>query len=120
MLTLRLSRLGRKNKPLFRVIAVDKMKDPWGAFLEKLGNYNPQTKEATLDVERIKYWIGLGAQPSKTLHNLLITKGIIDGKKVGVSKLSKKRREKIDKEKAKKAAVEAKAPADEVTPPEQA
>ncbi len=103
MLTLRLSRIGRKNKPLFRVIAVDKMKDPWGTFLEKLGNYNPQTKEAVLDTERIKYWLDKGAQPSKTLHNLLITKGILDAKKVGVSNLSKKRREKIDKENAKKA-----------------
>lgn len=81
------------------------MKDPWGTFLENLGNYNPENKESTLNEERIKFWISQGAQPSKTLHNLLISKGIIEGKKVGVSKISKKRAEKLKKAKAKKAPV---------------
>ncbi len=92
------------------------MKDPWGAFLENLGNYNPESKDCTLDAERIKFWLEKGAQPSKTLHNLLITKGIIDGKKVGVSKISKKRKAKLEKAKAKKAPVEAPAEAPIETP----
>lgn len=83
------------------------MKDPWGTFLENLGNYNPGSKECALDAERINFWLDQGAQPSKTLHNLLITKGIIDGKKVGVSKISKKRTEKMEKARAKKAPVAA-------------
>jgi len=101
MLTLRLSRIGRKNKPVFRVIAVDKAKDPWGTYLENLGNYNPANKETTLNTDRIKYWLSKGAEPSKSLHNLLVAQGLVEGKKIRVSKLSKKRREKLAKEQAK-------------------
>lgn len=81
--------------PSFRVIVVDKHKDPWGNFLEILGNYNPRSKEANLNVERIKFWLAKGAEPSSSLHNLFVSKGVIEGKKVRVTTLSKKRKEKI-------------------------
>ena len=74
MLSLRFSRTGKKSNGYFRVIAVDKQKDPWGKFLEILGNYNPRTKEANLQIERIKFWISKGAELSSSLHNLLISK----------------------------------------------
>jgi len=61
-----------------------------GRTLEKLGSYNPiNDKEKNLNVERIKYWLSKGAQPSGTLHNYLIEQKVITGKKINV--LPKKR-----------------------------
>jgi small subunit ribosomal protein S16 len=55
-----------------------------GAFLEEVGTYNPATKARTLKDERVKYWLSVGAKPSGTMHNMLVTTGIIKGKKVNV------------------------------------
>lgn len=89
--------------PYFRLIAVDSHKDPWGTYLEKLGHYNPRTKESTLMADRINFWISKGAKPSASVHNLLVTKGIITAKKVSVTNISKRHKAKLE-EKAKKAA----------------
>ncbi len=121
MLSIRLRRTGKKARPTFRVIVLDNKKDPWGNFLENLGTYNPRTKETLLNVEHIKEWLAKGAQPSKTVHNLLITQGITENKKVGVSRISKKRKEKLaekEKEKIDKAAEAKKAESPEVQPEE--
>lgn len=109
MLMIRLSRVGKKKQPTYRLIVSDKRKDPWGNYLENLGNYNPRTKKAELKKDRIKEWIGKGAQPSDTVHNLLIENGVIEGKKLNVSTLTKRiRKEAADKKAAEeKAAVEA-------------
>jgi small subunit ribosomal protein S16 len=103
MLSIRLSRVGKKNQPLFRLIVVDKHKDPWGRVVEILGNRNPRTKEMTLNVERVKYWLSKGAEPSHTVANLLVDQKIIEGEKQNVTHLSKKRRAKMA-EKQKSAA----------------
>ncbi len=95
MISIRLSRIGKKNAPIFRLIAVDKQKDPWGKSLEILGTYNPKSKEINLKTERIQFWIGKGAQPTETVHNLLISNKVIEAKKKTVSHLSKKRIEKL-------------------------
>ena len=75
MLTIRFSRTGKSKQPYFRVIVSEKRRDPWGKYLELLGNYNPRTKKAELKVERIKHWLSVGAQPServaKFLHKLV-------------------------------------------------
>lgn len=97
MLTIRLSRTGKRNKPNFRLIVVDKQKDPWGTFLENVGYYNPKSKDLQVAADRIKFWMSKGAQPSGTIHNLLISKGILEGKKVRASKLSKKRKARLAK-----------------------
>lgn len=103
MLSIRLSRTGKKHKPYFRIIVLDKKKDPWGDFLENLGNYNPRTKELVINADRIKFWIEKGAQPSKTVHNILVSQEIVKDKKVGVSRISKKRKAKLaEKEKSAK------------------
>lgn len=91
MLSIRLSRRGKKKQPFYRVIICEKTKDPWGDYLENLGNYNPRTKELNLKADRIKYWLDKGAQPSDTVWNFLIEKGIVEGKKRTVTKISKKR-----------------------------
>lgn len=101
MLQIKLSRIGKKKKPIYRVIITEKTRDPWGKYLENLGNYNPSTKESTLKAERINYWISQGAQPSPTVHNLLVSQGVIKGEKVRASKSKpgKKRQAEIDAQK---------------------
>lgn len=109
MLSLRFSKTGKKNRPELRLIVVDKQKDPWGKAVEILGHRNPRTKENNFNVERIKYWLGKGAQASETVWNLLVELKVVDGKKKKVSTLTKKRAEKITKATAdKKAKDEAK------------
>ena len=88
MLKIRLQRVGRKHQPNFRVLLTDsKNSAKSGKFLEILGIYDPIRKDATtLKTERIKYWISVGAQPSGTINNLLISKKLTSGKKVHVGK----------------------------------
>jgi small subunit ribosomal protein S16 len=100
MLTIRLTRKGKKNQPFFRVVLVDKRKSSKGGrSLEDLGYKNPLTKKVSLKKERILYWISKGAQPSESIHNLLISEKIIEGKKIHVSKLSTKKKAEIVKAK---------------------
>jgi small subunit ribosomal protein S16 len=85
MLMIRLQRFGRKNDPGFRVVLTDKRNAPKsGNFLEILGFSNPKTKQKKLEGERIKYWISKGAKLSTTIHNMLISEKIIEGKKISV------------------------------------
>lgn len=85
MLKIRLQRIGRINSPSYRIIVTEHARGPkTGNFVEKLGSYNPKTKERTLNEDRIKYWISVGAQPSGTMHNMLVTAGVINAKKVNV------------------------------------
>src|SRR5262245_52691102 len=105
MLTIRLTRVGKKKDNAFRVVVVDsKKKVQAGNYLEMVGSYDPRVDTAALKADRIKHWISNGAQPSDTVHNLLVTHKIIDAKKINV--LPKKT----------VAKVEAPAPAAEATP----
>lgn len=97
MLAIKLSRKGRKKQPFFRIIVLEKAKDPRGDFLEDLGFHNPFSKETSLKVERIKYWLSKGAQPTGSVHNLLIAQGIIKDAKVKVTKVNQKKLEKKKK-----------------------
>src|ERR1700690_821858 len=85
MLKIRMQRIGKINQPSFRIIVVEHTESPkTGRFVEKVGTYNPKTKERTLDESRIKYWMSVGAQPSATVHNMLISLGVIQGKKINI------------------------------------
>ena len=85
MLTIRFQRTGRKNNPAFRIVVLEKQRSPKaGNPLQILGSYNPKTKHTVIDEPRVKHWISMGAQLSGTVNNLLITKGVIEGKKVNV------------------------------------
>ncbi len=85
MLKIRMQRTGRTNMPTFRIIVTEHTEGPkTGSFVEKLGTYNPKTKERNLNGGRIKYWLSVGAKASGTMHNMLITAGIIEGKKINV------------------------------------
>ncbi|MBU0670703.1 MAG: 30S ribosomal protein S16 [Patescibacteria group bacterium] len=101
MLVIRLKRIGRKNKPYFRIVVQEKTKAPSSSVVEKVGTMDPHTDPATitLDKERIEYWLGHGAQPSATVHNLLINEGIIKGKKMRVVQPKIKKNEGAEEEK---------------------
>ncbi|MFH1178160.1 MAG: 30S ribosomal protein S16 [bacterium] len=82
---IRFQRIGRTNDPAFRIVLVEKSRAAkTGNITEQLGTYNPRSKALTLNEARVKEWIACGAQPTGTVKNLLITKGIIEGKKVNV------------------------------------
>lgn len=109
MLKIRLQRTGRTNDPSYRVVVTEHTNGPKsGRAVEKLGSYNPKSKERVLDADRIKYWLSKGAQASGTVHNMLINAGIISGKKVNV--LPKKTVAKKEEEAAPAAAPAAEAP----------
>lgn len=99
MLTIRLSRIGKRKQPTYRLVIMEKTKDPWSRYLELLGNYNPRSKQLNLKAERIKYWLAHGAESSATVNNLLIKAGIIQGKKRKVVKITKRRQEKLSSKK---------------------
>lgn len=73
MLAIRLARIGKKKKPFYRVVVMDKRLPRNGRFVEIVGTYDPLQKpaEVKLNAERIKYWLGCGAQPSDTVRSFL-------------------------------------------------
>lgn len=85
MLKIRLQRVGKKHDPSFRVLLTDsKNSAKTGKFLEILGSYDARKGKPQLQAERITYWISKGAQPSETLHNILVDEKIVEGKKKNV------------------------------------
>jgi|RhiMethySRZTD1v2_1073278.scaffolds.fasta_scaffold902122_2 small subunit ribosomal protein S16 len=76
--TIRLTRVGARNNPIWRVVAADKRSPRDGRFIEVLGHYNPQTDPSTieLDEDRVRSWLSHGAQPSHSVKQLLKAKGI--------------------------------------------
>ena len=83
MLTIRLQRVGRKNDPSFRVVVTDSKNGPQsGKFKEILGAYNARFGKPTLNADRIKHWLSVGAKTSETVHNMLVHYKIIDGVKI--------------------------------------
>ncbi len=94
MLVIRFFRQGKKNQPSFKIVVTDKRKSSTGGrFVEDVGFYNPITKEKNLKAERIKYWISVGAKPLETVHNLLVSGKIIEGKKIKIYRRLKKKEE---------------------------
>jgi small subunit ribosomal protein S16 len=75
---LRLTRVGGKKDPIWRVVVADQRSPRDGRFIETVGQYNPQTSPSTikLDEERIRDWLAKGAQPSDQVRRLLRTQGI--------------------------------------------
>ena len=85
MLMIRFQRTGRTNDPAFRIAVLEKERAAKaGNVVELLGTYNPKSKALTLNEEQVKHWLAIGAQPTDSIRNLLISKGVIEGKKVNV------------------------------------
>lgn len=99
MLAIRFNRTGRKNRAHFRIVVQEHTVAPNGRHVEIVGSYNPHTKEGVFKEERIKYWLEKGAQLSDSVHNLLVGKKIIVGKKRPVNTAKKgKKDEKLAEE----------------------
>ncbi len=84
MLAIRLKRTGRRHQPSFRVVIAEKRSKATGASVEEVGHYNPVTKEFAVKEERVRYWLAKGAQPTVTVHNLLVAHHILEGEKIPV------------------------------------
>ncbi|HZT92353.1 MAG TPA: 30S ribosomal protein S16 [Gaiellaceae bacterium] len=75
---LRLTRVGSKKNPIYRVVAADSRSPRDGKFLDIVGRYNPQTEPSTvqLDEAKVKDWLSKGAQPTDAVVKLLKIQGI--------------------------------------------
>ncbi len=92
MLKIRLARIVKKKKPMYRFIVSENTKDTFGKALEILGHYNPFTKVTEVNKDRILYWISKGAQLSPTVNNMLIDQNVVSGQKVKASKAKQKKK----------------------------
>ena len=105
--------MGRKNEPVFRLVVTDSKNSPKSRnYLEVLGSYDSRRGEKSeFKAEQIKAWIAKGAQTSETVHNLLVDKKIITGKKINVLPLKTAIKKEVLADAAAPAAPAAEAPA---------
>jgi small subunit ribosomal protein S16 len=75
---LRLTRVGSKKNPIYRVVAADSRSPRDGRFIEIVGRYNPQTNPSTieLDEDKVRDWLAKGAQPTESVARLLKVKNL--------------------------------------------
>jgi small subunit ribosomal protein S16 len=80
MVKIRLRRMGRRNRPFYRVVVADSRSPRDGKFIDIIGHYNPLTDPATISIdgEKALKWLKDGAQPTDTVRSLLSKLGIID------------------------------------------
>ncbi len=80
MVKLRLTRMGAKKQPFYRIVAIDSRKARDGEYIEQIGYYNPAVspKVVQIDAEIAKKWLANGAQPTETVKSLFKANGIID------------------------------------------
>lgn len=84
MLAIKLQRVGKKHQPSYRLVVAEKRSKLIGPPIEDLGAYSTMTKQGSLKNDRISYWIGVGAQPTATVHNLLVKQGVLKAPKIAV------------------------------------
>lgn len=81
MVRIRLQRLGRPHRPFYRINAVDQRTKRDGKFIEEVGWYDPMvkdpSKQLSLNAERIKHWLSVGAQPSDTVADMLVRNNLL-------------------------------------------
>ncbi|MEO0215574.1 MAG: 30S ribosomal protein S16 [candidate division WOR-3 bacterium] len=71
MVRIRLMRMGRRNVPFYRIVAIDGKKARDGKYIDNLGYYDPRSKNLSLKRDRLEYWIAKGAQPTDTVAKLI-------------------------------------------------
>ena len=105
--TLRLSRGGTKKRPFYRIVAADKRSPRDGRFIERLGTYNPMKPKDSanrlyLNIERIKYWLSVGALPTERVAKFLSTQKLYKTPEIREqTKKNKPRKKTLEKLKAK-------------------
>jgi len=79
LVTMRLSRIGSKKRPYYRIVVIDKRRARNGRFLEVLGQYNPiaNPEQVVINAERAQYWLSKGAAPSETVRSILKKKELV-------------------------------------------
>ena len=79
MATMRLSRIGSKKRPYYRIVVIDKRRARNGRFLEVVGQYNPIANPVQMEInaERAQYWLSKGALPSETVRSILRKKELV-------------------------------------------
>lgn len=79
MVTMRLSRIGSKKRPYYRIVVIDKRRARNGRFLEVVGQYNPIANPVQMEIntERAQYWLSKGAEPSETVRSILQKKEVV-------------------------------------------
>jgi small subunit ribosomal protein S16 len=80
MVRIRLRRVGRKKAPTYRIVVADSKSPRDGKFIEIVGQYAPRSSDAlrvNVNVERVNYWMDVGAQPSDTVRSLLRRAGVL-------------------------------------------
>ncbi len=97
---IRLARGGAKKRPYYRIVVADSRRPRDGKFIEKIGTFNPllakdNTARLTLNAERAKHWLSVGALPSERVNKLLVTQGL--AKPHDVAGKPQKPRKKADK-----------------------
>ncbi|MBL9095307.1 MAG: 30S ribosomal protein S16 [Alphaproteobacteria bacterium] len=85
MLKIRMSRGGTKKRPFYKIVIADARSPRDGRFIERIGHYNPLlTKDhadrVKIDIDRVKYWLGQGAQPSDRIERFLADMGLAEKK----------------------------------------
>ena len=120
---MRLQRVGRKNDPAYRIVVTDKRTGVNSdKHVDRIGSYNPKLSTIILDKDKAKEWLANGVQPSVTMHNILVSEGVLDAKKINAlpkkspiidhEAIKKAEEEAAAKAEAEKAAAEAKAAED--------
>ncbi|MDR0311167.1 MAG: 30S ribosomal protein S16 [Acidobacteriota bacterium] len=73
MLRIRLTRMGAKKRPFYRVVVSEQRQNRDGSFVEILGHYNPKTNPPAVELkmDRVQHWLSCGAQPSETVNSLI-------------------------------------------------
>lgn len=118
-LTIRMSRGGAKKRPYYRIVVADSRSPRDGRFIERLGTYNPMVakdhpERVTLNAERLKHWIGVGAQPSDRVARFLAAKDL--GTMPKIPEQTKKNQPKKKAQERMKAEAEAAAKPAEAAP----
>ncbi len=113
---IRLARGGSKKRPFYRIVAADSRMPRDGRFIEKLGTYNPllpkdSEERVKMDIDRVKYWLGEGAQVTDRVSRMLEAAGVLDKKERNNPKKGEPGKAALDRAEAK--AAEAAAPAEE-------
>ena len=78
---MRLTRLGDKKAPFYRVVVIDSHKSRDGQYVDLVGTYDPIKDALNINVEKAKKWISCGVQPTETVKSLLVKSGVIEPKK---------------------------------------
>ncbi len=80
MVKMRLTRMGDKKSPFYRIVVVDGRQARDGQYIDKIGHYNPLTNpaEIVIDADKAKDWLAKGVQPTETVKSLLVNAGVIE------------------------------------------